>query len=264
MKKTIAIIVCLLILCSIMLVKPVARVKAGNAAYSITEYLAVNTCWVDGKWTWDNEWTDTVQTAMSGSGTGSFGYLLQDYTNYGLQWIVEFYGDNTNDTSDYWQICLDDSNVGGAAPQTTQYMIQITGHTNLTVYQGTGSGWAVVTPAAGEITWANTIASSPWNATPHWILEVVDSSKSAGIVQMPNPPPGGMRVAAYDATTQKLAAWAPSSSANVPNGWGLIGDYSGGTIPENIGLPVVLLASSVAVLAAYISRKRPKTTNPSP
>ena len=247
----------ILMLCSLVLLITVGTTKAGNPDYSIIEYPSITTATVDGKWTTDDEWTDTPVTEMSGNATGKFGYNVQDFTNLGLEWIVEFFTDNTNDAGDYWQICFDDTNSGGSAPDTGDFMIEIVGHTTLTVYQGTGSDWSEVTPEEGELTWANTIDASPWNSTPHWILEIVDSSKTAGTVQIPTAPPTGMRVAAYDANTSTLAAWAPNSSADVPDTWGLIAGYSETPIPEALSLEVVVLLSSFSVLiASHYFRKR--------
>jgi len=256
MKKFLTVAFSIVILCSLLLV---GLSKAGNPAYSITEYPSINTATVDGKWTTTDEWTDAPLTDMTGNATGKFGYNIQDFTNLGLEWIVEIFTDNTNNTGDYWQICFDDSNTGGTAPDSGDFMIEIIGHTTLKVYRGTGTGWSEVTPAAGELRWANTISSSPLNGTAHWILEIVDSSKTAGVVQIPNPPPTGMRVAAYDASTGTLAMWAPNSSPNVPNSWGLISGYSTEPIPEGFSLGVVALLSSVAVVVGfYCLRKRPK------
>jgi len=56
-------------------------------------------------------------------------------------------------------------------------------------------------------------------------LELSDSSKVAGTLQTPQPP-NGMRVAVYDATTSELASWAPDSSVDVPNQWGVISSFS--------------------------------------
>jgi len=227
-------------------------VWAGNPDYAILEYPSVNTATVDGKWTAEDEWTDTPVTEMSGNGTGKFGYNVQDFTNLGLEWIIEFFTDNTDDPEDYWQICFDDSNSSGSAPDSGDFMIKIVGHTTLTVYQGTGSGWTEVTPEAGELTWSNTIDSSPWNDTAHWILEIVDSSKTAGAVQIPNAPPTGMRIAAYDASTETLAAWPPDSDPDVPDSWGLIATFSMEPIPEALGFTVLALLSSVAIITVFI------------
>jgi hypothetical protein len=257
LKKICLIFLCILILGSMLLVKPA---RAGNAVYSITEYPAVAACTVDGKWTTTDEWTDAPITDMTGNATGKFGYDIQDFTNLGLEWLIEIFGDNTNDTGDYVQICLDDANNGGSAPKTTAFMVEIDGHTTLKVFQGTGSGWTQVTPASGEITWNCTIAASPLNSTPHWIYEVVDSSKTAGTVQVPSTPPTGMRVAAYDASDDTICSWAPNSSANVPDQWGLIATYSSDPIPESTNLGVIVILSCVAVVASlFILRKRPKT-----
>jgi hypothetical protein len=255
MKKAFSI----LMLCSLLLITTVGTVIAGNPDYSITEHPSVAVATVDGKWTTDDEWTDTPVTDMSGNATGKFGYNIQDFTNLGLEWVVEIFTDDTEDAEDYWQICFDDSNSGGSAPDSGDFMIEIVGHTTLTVYQGTGSGWSEVTPATGELSWSNTIDASPWNSTPHWILEVVDSSKTADTVQIPNMPPTGMRIAAYDASTDTIAAWAPDSSADVPDTWGLIGGMSGDPIPENLTFVVMAFLSSVSlVVGSHYLQKRSK------
>jgi hypothetical protein len=256
MKRVLTVAFLIFMLCSILVLITLGITKAGNPDYSIIEYPSINTATVDGRWTTTEEWADTPATPMSGNATGMFGYNIQDFTNYGLEWIIEIFTDNANDTGDYWQICLDDQNTGGTAPQPGDYMIEIIGHTTLKVYEGTGSGWSEVTPASGEITWSNTINTSPWNSTPHWILEIVDSSKTAGTVQVPNPPPTGMRVAAYDANTSTLAAWAPNSRANVPDEWGLISGYSTTPIPEGLNLvAVILLFSFTVVVSAHFLQK---------
>jgi len=237
----------------------VISTKAGNPAYSIIEYPSINTATVDGRWTTADEWTDTPVTELSGNATGKFGYNIQDFTNLGLEWIVEIFTDNTNDTEDYWEICFDDGNDGGAAPDTDDFMIKIIGHTTLMVYKGTGSGWSQITPQPGELIWANTISASPWNSTPHWILEIVDTSKVTGNVQIPNPPPTGMRIAAYDASTHTIASWAPNSSADVPDTWGLVSTYSTEPIPEGFSIGIAMPLLSVAVVVSfYFSRKCPR------
>jgi len=257
MKRKISLTVCVIVLCSLLLV---GTVKAGNAAYGIIEMPSVTTAVVDGKWTSTDEWTDTVRVDMSGNGSGAFGYNIQDFTNLGLEWIVEFYTDNTNNTGDYWQILIDSPNAGGAAPNSGDYKIEITGHTTLKLYQGNGAGWTEVAPAAGELTWANTMAASPWNSNPHWILEIVDSSKTAGTLQT-GQPPNGLGVTAFDASTSKYIAWAPNARANVPDSWGVIADYSTtNTAPEGITFVAILISSSVAMLGAfYYLRKQPKS-----
>ena len=255
MKRAIA----MLMLCSLLVLITLGTTIAGNLDYSITEHPSVTVATVDGTWTAPDEWTDTFIANMTGNATGQFGYNIQDFTNLGLEWIVEFFTDNTTDEGDYWQICTDDQNSGGSAPDSGDFMVEIVGHTTMTLYQGTGSGWTEVTPDAGEITWSNTIDASPWNATPHWILEIVDSSKTAGSWTVANMPATGLRVAAYDANTSTLATWAPDSSADVPDTWGVIGGMSMDPIPEGLTFGVMAVLSSVALLAGsrYL-RKRSK------
>ena len=248
-----------LMLCNLLLLVTVGTVMAGNLDYSIIEHPSQTLATVDGKWTAEDEWTDTYWADLSGNATGRFGYNIQDFTNLGLEWIVEIFTDDTDDAGDYWQICFDDGNSGGSAPDSGDFMIEIVGHTTLTAYQGTGSGWSEVTPEAGELTWSNTIDASPWNSTPHWILEIVDASKTTGNVQIPNMPPTGMRIAAYDANTSTLAAWAPESSADVPDTWGVIANMSMEPIPEGLNLAVMVFLSSVSlVVSVHYLQKRSK------
>lgn len=208
-------------------------VNAGNSAYSITEYQCVALATIDGNWTTADEWNDGPVIEMSNN--ASFTYNV-DMTSYSMQWLIEFFTDNTNDTEDYCQICLDADNSGGFAPQVGDYKIEIQGHTTLKIYQGNGTSWVETSPISGEMTWANTISNSTWNNATHWILEISDSSKIADTIQTPVPP-NGMRVAVYDATTGELVSWAPNSNADVPNEWGVISTYSTTPIPTPTPIP---------------------------
>jgi hypothetical protein len=258
MKKVLLATLSVLMLCSLLVIATLGLVMAGNPDYSMIERPCSEVATIDGKWTTEDEWTDVEIHDLSGNATGQFGYVVQDFSVMGLEWLVEIFTDNTTDEGDYWQISFDDGNSGGSAPDSGDFMIEIVGHTTLTVYQGTGSGWSEVA-AADEITWADSIDSSPLNSTPHWILEVYESSKISDVIQIPNPPPTGMRIAAYDANTSTIAAWAPGSSAADPDSWGLIDGYDMNPIPEGIGFGVTVLLSCVAVAVSfYVLRKRPK------
>jgi len=256
MKRIVVLVSSLVLLCSLLLI---VIANAGNASYSILEWGASAPAVADGKWTTTDEWNDAPNTPLTGNTSGGFGYDIQDFTNLGLEWIVEIFNDNTNNPGDYFRICFDDGNNGGAAPSAGDYMIEISGHTTLKVYQGSGTGWTQITPAAGEITWANTLNTSRWSSTPHWILEVIDSSKTAGNVQIPNQPPTGMLIAAFDAATNSYCSWAPGGTADKPDTWGVVSGFSQDPIPESFSLGATLLIASVAMLAGYAYlRKRQK------
>jgi hypothetical protein len=221
------IIVCSLIVLALIAIMP-GQTKAGNAAYSLIEYQCIALATIDGVWTTADEWNDGPQITMSNNASFTYNF---DVASYSMQWLVEFFTDSTNDTGDFWQICLDSDNSGGAAPQIGDFKIQVQGHTTLIMYQGNGTGWTEISPHANELTWVNKVSASTWNSAPHWILELSDSSKVAGTLQTPQPP-NGMRVAVYDATTEEFASWAPNSSTDVPNQWGVISSYSTAPIAD--------------------------------
>lgn len=253
MKKISTIAFCLILLCSIMLAIPA---DAGNSAYPLTEYQWIAPATIDGKWTTTDEWTDGPIMTMSNN--ASFTYNM-DFTTYNIQWLVELFADNTNDAGDLWQICLDPDNSGGSAPQSGDFKIEIQGHTTLKIYQGTGAGWTEI-PGVNELVWNNTISSSPWNSTPHWILEISDPDKTTGTIQTPAPA-NGMRVAGYDAATDKTSSWAPNSNANVPNEYGVISGYSQEPIPESLTFGLLVLLSSAAIVVGYISFRKKRITS---
>jgi hypothetical protein len=254
LKRVLLVAFTMLMLCSLLLANA-GIAKAGNDAYPIIEHWAAEAT-IDGEWSAGDEWTDGQPMNMSGN--ARFVFKLW-YSAMAMQWLVEFFDDNTTDAGDLWQICLDDSNGGGAAPQAGDFMIEIEGHTTLKTYQGNGAGWIEFTLSdPNEITWVNKISASPWNSTPHWIVEISDV-KTGGEIQVGNPPPTGMRVAAYDANTTSWASWAPDSDADVPDEWGVIAGYSQNPYPEGFSIVFVVLLSSVAVAVGfYFVRKRPK------
>lgn len=248
MKKASTIAFCIVLLCSLLMALPV---NAGNPAYPLTEYQWVAPATIDGKWTTADEWTDGPVMAMSNN--ASFTYNM-DFTSYTIQWLVEVFTDNTNDAGDYWQICLDPDNSGGSTPQTGDFKIEITGHTALKIFQGNGTGWTEIL-GTNELVWVDTISNSTWNSAPHWILEISDPDKTTGTIVTPAPS-NGMRVAVYDATTGKTSSWAPDSSANVPNEWGVISGYSQTPIPEGLSFGLLVLLSSAALIVGYFSFRK--------
>ncbi len=198
---------------------------------------------------------------MTGNTTGKFAYKIVDFTSYTVQWIVELLSDNTNNTGDYVQVCFDDLNTGGSAPSSGDFMLEVDGHTTLKVFSGSGTGWSPVS-GASEITFANTIGVSMWSSTPHWILEIQDSDKTQGVVTIPDAPPTGMGILAFDAATNQLATWAPNASARNPDSWGLVENFNSGPVPEGFSLGAVLIVASIAVIVGfYHLRKQSRDTN---
>ena len=246
-----------MMLCSLLLLTTFGITKAGNPAYSIIEYTGgVVSATVDGDWTTENEWTDALLVPVTDN---VIFYYNVELNAFSCEFCVEIYNDNTNDAEDYWQFCFDDSNNGGAAPQSGDFRVDIVGHTTLTVYQGNGTGWTEITPG-GEITWADSVSDSPTESTPHWILEFT-FIKTAGNVMIGNAPPTGLRVAVYDASNSGAGVqeWAPDCDLNVPDEWGLISGYSEEPIPEGLSFIVLAVLSTVAVVVTtFVFRKRPK------
>jgi hypothetical protein len=283
LKRNVSIAVCVLVLCSALLIVNVGTVMAYNDSYSFLEYTYVaNPVTIDGKWTTADEWHD-AQCMQVGptANVGKFEYKLTSdlSTYYLMQFCLEF-ADNTKDAGDVWQICIDGpASASATAPQTTGFKIEITGHTTLTVYNGTGTGWGTgwaPTAPAVNMTWADSIATSPQDPSPHYICEIqFDKIALAGASSWAASAPGstygagpyGVRVAMYDASkpSQGWIAWPPASSADNPSTWGEISDIALSTYPEGITVGLMVLTSSVvALLGFYYVRKRPKTINLNP
>ena len=185
-----------------------------------------------------------------------------EITVFACEFCVELFTDDTDDAGDYWEFCFDDGNNGGTDPQIGDYRVRIDGHTDLTVYQGNGQGWDEIAPQepGDNITWADSIDSSPLESTPHWILEFT-FIKTGGNAMINSAPPTGLRVAAYDASNSQagVQAWAPDSDPDVPDEWGLISNYTSESIPEGLTFAVMVFLSSVSlIVGSQYLRKRTK------
>ncbi len=255
MKRNILVAFCILALCSLPLLANTVTVNAAPASgYTRTDWYLQITKTIDGTWTNDTEWTDGEPTLISGNVTFRSVWDMGVYT----QFVIEFFTDTTNDTGDYWQMCIDKADAGGTALSDANFRIDIVGHTNLTVYQGGASGWTEFPSAKSDVEWANSISASPMNSTPHWILEI-RVLKNAG-AQMMNEV-WGLRVACFDASNAAagVQAWPPNSSRDVPDQWGTQ-TYQMAAYPEALTITAVILLSSAAVIVGfYWLRKRPKT-----
>ena len=265
MKQSVLVALSIIVLCGLTL--PTALVYAYYSGYETTNFQAKETPVEDGSWTTDNEWDD----AMTPPNLLATFHWRQKWTwpeNIIEHFLIEFFTDNTNDTGDYFQLCIDNNANGGTAPQPDDIRIDWVGHdvAGLTVYQGNGTGWVEFT----DFTWdvdiyiADSISSSPLNSTPHWIIELrMDRSKSEFDVSGAGYSPW-IRLAVYDESNSEagVQAWPPTSR-DVPDDWGL---ETGTTenIPESLTIVTVVLLSSVAiVVSCHFLRRRLKTENPS-
>ena len=233
-------------------------VRAGNYDYSIIEYTGgITLADVDGVWTTDDEWDDALTVQISD--TAIFRYYAE-ITIYSCEFLVEIFNDNTTDAEDYWQFCFDDMNIGGSAPQSHQYRVDIVGHENVIIYTGDGDSWVQTTDTPSDVglTWANSLSASPLDSNPHWILEFTFIKT---VAMIPSAPPSGLRVAVYDASNSEAGVqdWAPDRDVNVPDEWGVIAEYSGDSIPEGLNFAVMVFLSSVSLVAgSYYLHKRSK------
>jgi hypothetical protein len=256
MKRALFAAFCILALCSLLLVNTRAVKAATASGYTRTDWYLQVTKTIDGNWTTTDEWTDGEPTVINGNVTfRSVWEMPSDvYTNF----IIEFFTDNTTDAGDYWEMCFDFNNVGGAnlGGSGRYYRVYIEGHNNLTVYQGSTSGWTELPSAKSDIIRANSISASPNSSKPHWILEM-NILKSAGTNMIDST--FGVRVAAYDANTSTLVSWPPGAARDVPDQWGTQ-TYQYAAFPETLTITAVVLLSSVAVVVSFhFLRKRPKT-----
>ena len=259
MKRSLLVAFSVIVLCGILL--PTTLVSAQYPDYVTTNYQALDEPVEDGTWTTDTEWDD----AMTPPNLPDNFHWREKWTWPGdiiEHFLIEFFIDGTDDSGDYFQLCFDNLADGGSAPQSDDIRIDWVGHdvSGLTIYQGDGSGWAVFT----DYTWdtdifiAESLSSSPLNSAEHWIIELwMDRSKPefdvSGAGYMPL-----IRLAAYDESTDTLAAWPPTSR-DVPDDWG---SEQGTTesIPESLTFVTAVLLSSVAiVVSCHFLRRRPKT-----
>ncbi len=259
MKKTKIAILCMLSLFMLALAGNVAAYKEG---YSHTVYAYQNAVTIDGTWTSTTEWEDGNPTTF---GTAVFRDKWQQTSTDPVivyQYAIMESSDITDDSGDYWQICLDGSADGGAAPQTDDFKIEIRGHGNAAVatwFKGTGTNWASITPpSATTFQFSESLSASPTNSTAHYILEMKLQKTSTEL--------GGaqiisatfcMRAAYNDANAggSGLQAWPPTS-ADVPNDYGNM-PYDSTVYPESLSIILVLALSSVAVIAgSVLLRKR--------
>jgi hypothetical protein len=177
-------------------------------------------------------------------------FTIQQYT------LIENLADTTTDTGDYAEICIDSNMDGGTTPKTDDYRILLT-PTTATWYKGTGTAWAsMATPSSFR--WATSVNTSFSSGPAHRIYEFQFEKSGLGI--------GGStgyvwyRFATYDASNPSagIAAWptaTSANSANVPDDWGYM-DWSMDPVPEGFNFGIIVLLSSVAVVAGALGLRR--------
>lgn len=280
MKKIRIVIFCVL---ALFMLAFAGNATAYNAAYTHTNYYSGDVKpTVDGQYAQGAEWLS--------SGTQTFGTngIFRD------EWCIpEGFGgpvfacllietaDNTNDAGDYWVVCFDSTSAGadtppngGATPQTDDYKLVVTGHgATATVqwYKGSGTGWtAIGSPSAANFAQAQSLSSSPKIDNPHYILEMIIEKTNIELGTVIMGYNWAQYVAYFDAHAggYGLQSWPPASatppgSPNVPDSWGYI-PYAFEAnptpdVPENIGIVVALVVSSVAIVGAVLLGKRQRT-----
>jgi len=227
-------------LCSLLLVMYTETVTASNPTYPTTIYYAKWNSGINGYWNNRTEWSDAASPSglpanlvFRNKWSVTFtGGVLKVYEWY----LIEFFGDNTNDTDDYVQICYDSNATGSAAPKATQgnattpdLRIDFVGHAgnaSIKTYVGTGTGWALGT--VNDTIIAQTLNTSRLNSNPHWITEFRIEKQANGL-GMNN----GIRVAVYDASNASagVIAYPPTSQQDVPNSYSLNSYSSSSNLP---------------------------------
>jgi len=256
MKRVLFVATCILALCSL-LILDTGTVKATEPGYERTDWNPDTVPLViDGEWTTDDEWTlKGENTAIDMNVTFKSVWEMVSMDPVFIieeSFLVEFFTDNSNDTGDYWEMCINGDRSDDATPQAGDFRIFIEGHTNLTVYEGNGVDWTKITTPA-SIEWADSISDSPTNSTPHWILEIKFEKGDVGAAEY-----WDFRLAAYDETNDTLASWPPTDR-DVPNSWGFQ-TYQSAVVPEGFSIALVVLLSSVAIAVSFYCLRKPKKT----
>jgi hypothetical protein len=185
----------------------------------------LNVTW-DGKWTSNNEWLDAgpYSTVKNFSFRDKMLFSWNDSSVTSVwECILIETADNTIDSSDYWEICIDTLGNAGNAPQVDDFKIVITGHANAAWYRGNGTTWMpYAVPSSDFFMWNNSISTSPSNNATHWICELGFERVGLSIS-----PAFYMKVSVFDGHNGGLGvqSWPSESSADVPNNWGYIDYY---------------------------------------
>jgi|WetSurMetagenome_2_1015567.scaffolds.fasta_scaffold04740_4 hypothetical protein len=267
MKKIATIAFIITVFCGLLLATNlnVHNVKAYSSA-SQSVFSASVTPTFDGKWTANDEWDDAMTsyvTTSTGSVVGAFRdkYVLDFSAGLSVtdNYLIEFFVDKTNDTSDYVQICYCGGADNAASPQADDFLFQIFGHNGTYKYYiGSGSGWAessmiTPTPKLGQL-----VSISKMNGTnPHWTYEF-QFEKTVTTAGQNN----YISISVFDASNpaQGVVTWPPNANSSKPNTYGLNDASALASIPEGISFaPIATLATIALIVGFFVMRKRLKT-----
>ena len=262
MKRSILVAFCILALCSLLLANTVTVKAAEASGYERTDYPTQTIPTVDGQWNDIAEWSDTNYTTIDSDAAFGSTWDSADAGVY-TRWLIEVFSDTTDDAADSVEMCLDNSNTGGAdlGGAGTYYRLNITADGTVTLYQGSASGWSEITPSAdpADVTVATTVSASPNGTTAHRIWEI-DILKSAGTGLLDIT--WGVRVALYDDDTGTTLVWPPDSERDVPDDWATNGYSMDAWVPEGFSIAIVVMLSTAAMIVGfYFLRKKAKPDN---
>jgi len=254
MKKVVATIFCALMLCGLLLIT-VGATMATETDYERTSYPTQVTPTIDGQWTSPDEWTDGAETWI-----GTDIVFRSTWDGDMTRWLVEFLTDTTNNPGDYLQFCIDPQQWGGSEPELGHhFMLQITGHTELTRYTVNNGEWYYWEGSTLAVEWAASLSTSPTSSTPHWIYELQIDRASATLSWGD---PWNFLLGVFDASNpgDGLQSWPPTDP-DVPDEYG-IENYSVELIPEGLTFAVMALLTTFSMLVGYkyfVKRKETKT-----
>jgi hypothetical protein len=246
----------------------VENTQAQNLDYQAENYEASIIPTIDGVWTTPDEWSDAEEYKLVGS-LSAFFRLKKVTDSQGqlqtLYFLIEYFNDNTSDSSDYTALCFAVADTPGGVPEggaeLDENCIQFSYKPYVYAdpfkyYRGAYGGWL----QNYTYTWGTDILIvESFNASPlydqqHLIVEYSISAPAFGIN-----PDFWLRVAAYDATNNWPGSqiWPSYANFNVPDQWGVVVMHSE-SIPEISSLTVItlFLVAPLIALGRKILRKK--------
>jgi hypothetical protein len=258
MKRAVLVILGIIAVCSVCFAGIVSAAKAGYG-FTIAQGADIST-W-DGQIDPATEWDDSYKDSLYNGWTMTTSFFRDKWGTTPAvceNWLIECLTDTAMDSGDWWELCIDNTQSGGSAPQTGDFKVNFSGAQGVKVWEGTGSGWAASSAAVGsggDVFAGTTISASPASATPHRIVEIYLSKLGALGMGFNN----NERLAIHDGVTGDTLMWPPFSSADVPDTYGAGTTSFSGAIPEGLTVGIMVALSSIAVIVSIrYFRKQPK------